>query len=176
LPANRVLAHALVREDGAEWADVAPCTHSGNDAVDALDEPVAGTSSGHAAVRSILRSHEGLLELQPKAIIDATLAGRLGLGDAEARRDTSGRMGPLTTRARQRNELRGQAQRDGRSVGRGRHHPRWSTSFELVPRIGARRAIRAEKERLGIGLDGVGSTWSQGCVDHDDVAALERNS
>ena len=71
---NRVLAHALVRDGSAEWAEFALCTHPGNDAVDALDESVAGTSSAHVAFRSLLRSAEELIELRPAAIIGATLA------------------------------------------------------------------------------------------------------
>jgi hypothetical protein len=68
---NRVLAHALVREGGAEWADVALCLHPANDAVDVLDEPVGGTSSAQAAFRALLRSEEGLLDLPPQVLIDA---------------------------------------------------------------------------------------------------------
>jgi hypothetical protein len=71
---NCVLAHALVRDGGAQWADFALCLHPDNDAVDALGERVAGTSSAHTAFRSLLRSHEGLIELRPAAIIEATLA------------------------------------------------------------------------------------------------------
>jgi hypothetical protein len=71
---NRVLAQALVRDGGAEWADFALCIHPGNVSVGALEEPVAGTSNAHAAFRSLLRQPEELIELAPTAIIEATVA------------------------------------------------------------------------------------------------------
>jgi hypothetical protein len=70
---TRVLAHALVREGGANWADVALCIHPANDAVDILDEAVGGASSVQAAFKSILRSEDGLLALPPRALIDAAV-------------------------------------------------------------------------------------------------------
>ena len=77
---NRVLAYALVREGGAEWADVALCIHPANHAVDVLDETIGGTSSAQAAFRSLLRSTDGLLDLPPRALIDAVLAASPHLG------------------------------------------------------------------------------------------------
>jgi hypothetical protein len=71
---NRVLAQALVRDGGAEWADFALYIHPGNESVSVLEEAVAGTSSAHAAFRSLLRPSEEFVELEPKAIIEATLA------------------------------------------------------------------------------------------------------
>jgi hypothetical protein len=77
---NRVLAHALVQEGGAAWADVALCIHPANDAVDVLDETVGGTSGAQAAFRSLLRSEDGLLELSPQALINAVVTASPGLG------------------------------------------------------------------------------------------------
>jgi hypothetical protein len=71
---NYVLAQALVCDGGAEWADFALCIHPDNESVRVLEEPVAGTASAHAAFRSLLQQDKGLLELEPNAIIDATLA------------------------------------------------------------------------------------------------------
>ena len=71
---NRVLAHVLVRRGGAEWADVALCIHPANDAVDMLSEAVGGTNCAEEAFRSLLRSSDELLELQPRAVIEAVLA------------------------------------------------------------------------------------------------------
>ena len=48
---NRVLAYALVREGGAEWADVALCIHPANHAVDVLDE--------RSAAPPVRRRHSG---------------------------------------------------------------------------------------------------------------------
>jgi hypothetical protein len=76
---NRVLAQALVREGGAEWADLALCVHPGNDAVDVLDEAVGGSSSAQAAFTALLGPQEGLLEISPRAVIEATLAVAPGL-------------------------------------------------------------------------------------------------
>jgi hypothetical protein len=76
---NRVLAQVLVQEGGAEWADVALCVHPHNHAVDVLDEAVGGTSSAHAAFEALLRSESGLLRLQPKALIEASLAASRAL-------------------------------------------------------------------------------------------------
>jgi hypothetical protein len=70
---NCVLAQALVRAGGAEWADFALCIHPGNGTVGVLKEPVAGSSSAHAAFRSLLRQDEELIQLEPKAIIEATV-------------------------------------------------------------------------------------------------------
>jgi hypothetical protein len=70
---NYVLAQALVRDGGAEWADFALCIHPANETVGVLEEPVAGTSSAHVAFTSLLGRSEGFLELEPKAIIEATV-------------------------------------------------------------------------------------------------------
>jgi len=78
---NRVLAHALVREGGADWTDVSLCIHPANDAVDALDEAVGGAFSAQAAFRSLLRSKDGLLNLPPQALIDAVVTASPRLGD-----------------------------------------------------------------------------------------------
>ena len=75
---NRVLAQALLREGGAEWAAIALCIHPGNDVVDVLDEAVGGTTSAHAEFRSVLVKGEKLLEIAPQAVIDAVLAAAPG--------------------------------------------------------------------------------------------------
>jgi hypothetical protein len=77
---NRILAHALVREGGAVWADVALCIHPANDAVDVLDEAVGGASSAQQAFRSLLRSEDGLLDLSPQDLIGAVAGASPSLG------------------------------------------------------------------------------------------------
>jgi hypothetical protein len=77
---NRVLAHALVREGGAEWADFALCIHPSNHTVDVLDQAVGGTSGAQAAFRSLLRSENGFLDLPPQALIDAVATASPDLG------------------------------------------------------------------------------------------------
>jgi hypothetical protein len=44
-----------------------------------LDEAVGPTSSAQAAFRSLLGSQEGLLEISPQAVVEATLAASPGL-------------------------------------------------------------------------------------------------
>jgi hypothetical protein len=77
---NRVLAHALVREGDAAWADVALCIHPANGDVDVLDAAVGGTSSAQAAFRFLLRSKDGLLDLPPQGLIEAVVAASPRLG------------------------------------------------------------------------------------------------
>jgi hypothetical protein len=77
---NRVLAHSLVREGGAEWADVGLCIHPANDTVDVLDEAVGGKSSAQAAFRSLLRAQGGFVDLPPGALIDAVMRASPHLG------------------------------------------------------------------------------------------------
>jgi restriction endonuclease-like protein len=50
---NRVLADELMRRTGAAWADFAVCRHPLNQAVLALDEPVASTRNAIEAFRSL---------------------------------------------------------------------------------------------------------------------------
>jgi hypothetical protein len=77
---NRVLAHALVRDGGAEWADLALCIHPENHVVNVLDPAIAGTSSAQAAFRSLLGSEDGLLDLPPQVLIDAVATASPDLG------------------------------------------------------------------------------------------------
>lgn len=77
---TQVLAHALVREGGPEWAEAALCIHPANDAVDVLDDAVGDTSSAREAFRSLLRSGARLVDLSPRTLIDAVLAAAPQLG------------------------------------------------------------------------------------------------
>ncbi len=68
---NKVLAHSLVSESGADWADFALCAHPKNQRLYTLGREIAGTTDARAAFRSLFPDSDGLREIDPSSIVEA---------------------------------------------------------------------------------------------------------